>query len=103
MEDQGEAETNEQRIFYLHLFMKSGQGREETFVKTHPDQEENEGGWKQREKRIDMIEGEEPESRISPQHQQLTVGDIQHPHHPEDEGKPYGCQAIKASDEDAKN
>ena len=50
-----------------------------------------------------MIEGEEPESRISPQHQQLTVGDIQHLHHPEDEGKPYGCQAIKASNEDAKN
>ena len=37
------------------------------------------------------------------QHQQLTVGDIQHLHHPEDEGKPYGCQAIKASNEDAKN
>jgi len=36
VEDQGESETNEQRIFYLHLFMKSGQRREETFVKAHP-------------------------------------------------------------------
>jgi hypothetical protein len=83
--------------------MKSGQGREKTFVKAHPYQEENEGGWKQGEKRIDMIEGEEPESRISPQHQQLTMGDIQHLHHPEDQGKPHCRKPIKAPDEDAEN
>jgi hypothetical protein len=103
VEDQGEAETDEQRIFYLHLFMKFGQWREEPFVKAHSNQEENECGWKQGEKRIDMIEGEEPEGGISSKHQQLPVGDIQHLHHPEDKGKPYGCQPIKASHKNTEN
>ena len=49
-----------------------------------------------------MIEGEEPESRITAQHQQLAMSDVQHLHHPEDQRKPYCRQSVKASDEDAK-
>ena len=50
-----------------------------------------------------MIDGKEPEGHISSQHEQLAVGDIQHLHHPEDQGEAYGGQPIKATDEDAKN
>jgi len=48
-----------------------------------------------------MIEGEEPESRISPA-SATHRGQHSTSSSPEDEGKPYGCQAIKASNEDAK-
>ena len=50
-----------------------------------------------------MIEREKPEGRVSSQHQQLAVGDIQHLHHPEDERKPNCRKAVKASDEDAED
>jgi hypothetical protein len=38
---------------------------------------------------------------VASQHHKFTVGHVDHPHHPEDDGEPHGHEAVESTDHDA--
>ena len=66
-----------------------------------PKKEKQNHGHRQADQRMEPIKVEEPVSRISPQHQKFSMGDIDNSHHPEDDGEARGHQRVQTADEQA--